>query len=152
MSYPLITRCFSCGSCKPLALFSQYMDLKQLESKEEDFTTRGAVPIDDSPSLKFLEDAGITRQCCRRIIFAAINIQIDITQDPIEFNKSGNKTLNKNVENVESVDEEVDIAKDVESSDEEEEEEPIIENVEEEVEVEEEEPIIENVEEEVEEE
>ena len=83
MSYPIIPRCFSCSNTTPMAIIKQYYDLKQSELNESDLTSCGSIPNPDSPSLKFLEEVGITLQCCRRMIFGSINTQIDITQDPL---------------------------------------------------------------------
>ena len=82
MSYPIIPRCFSCGNTEPMAIIKKYYDLKQKELNESDVISYGGVPSPDTPSLKFLEEAGITLLCCRRMIFGSINTQNDITQDP----------------------------------------------------------------------
>ena len=88
MSYPIIPCCFSCGNTLPMAIIKPYYDLKQKELNESDLTSHGLVPKEDSPSMKLLEEADITLQCCRRMIFGSINTQIDITQDPLPSHDS----------------------------------------------------------------
>ena len=98
MSYPYCGRCFTCGSCKPMAILEKYMKLKQLECDVSDFTTRGADVDDKAKSFLFMEEAEIYRQCCRRMMISVLNKEIDITRDPVKFEKSSEKDINKDTD------------------------------------------------------
>ena len=97
MSNPYCPRCFTCGSCKPQAILSEYMKLIKLEVEITDFTTRGAEVYEKNKSYIFMEDAGIDRICCRRMILSLLNKEIDITRDPVNYGDSSTKNINKNI-------------------------------------------------------
>jgi len=97
MSNPYCPRCFGCGNCKPQAILSQYMKLIKLESEITDFTTRGAEVDDKNKSYIFMEDAGIDRICCRRMILSLLNKEIDITRDPVKYITKNDDSINKNI-------------------------------------------------------